>query len=248
MELLRTVALIGVGAAGAALLKRAVKGWVQNPVPRKLRQQLRAFDALETARAEGPEAVARLAFGALHGGPFPEGIGGRGAMRAIMTGEHLADPSVRSVLRKSELGALARVKATYEREEAARRPHLERLAAAEAEAVAARRSGTEAAWDRYLRDLGLAGDEVAIAIASVLRDPRQAHPAWFYEAVEALKVNRATGGGVWRAYEERGELSHGAIKAAIRAHRRHGRTSYDELLRRGVSREEARLLAEEEEW
>lgn len=244
---LRTLVLMGLGAAGAALLSRLIRGPASNPVPRKLRQQLKAFDALEAARAQGPDVVARLAFGALHGGPFPEGIGGRGAMRAILTGRHLADPSVRAPLRPREEQALARFKAAYEREEEARRPHIEQMVAAEAEAMAARRSAREAAWDAYLRELGLAGDEVAIAVASALDDPRRAHPAWFYEAVEALKVNRATGGAVWRSYEELGELSHGAIKAAIRAYRRHGRTSYDELLRRGMSRDVARLIAEEEE-
>jgi hypothetical protein len=247
MELLRTLSLIAAGAVGAALLKRALGGMSPNPLPRKLRQQLKAFDALEAARAEGPDAVGRLAFGALHGGPFPEGIGGRGAMRAVLTGEHLADMSVRAPLLPKEREALARVKATYEREEEARRPEMERMVAVEAEAMAARQSAQEAAWGAYLKELGLANDEVALAVASVLDDPRKAHPAWFREAVEALKVNRATGGGVWRAYEKWGELSPGAIKAAIRAYRRHGRTSYDEMLRRGMSREVARLVAEEEE-
>jgi hypothetical protein len=106
--------------------------------------------------------------------------------------------------------------------------------------------GKEAKWEDYLRRARLAGNKWAWAVAEAVGRPEDIDPDWFRDAVEALEMNEVTSGRISQEYARTGSLTSADISAAIRSWERHRLTSYEELLERGVSREEAREIAERE--
>jgi hypothetical protein len=67
--------------------------------------------------------------------------------------------------------------------------------------------------------------------------------------MDALESNRAHRGQIWQAYEQEGVLTYEMVRTAIKAMRRHLDTDYEEYLRAGVRREDARVYVEsDEDW
>jgi hypothetical protein len=102
-------------------------------------------------------------------------------------------------------------------------------------------------WDEYLERFGWAKDDTAKEIAGVLADPKQCHPEWFADAVDAVEENRRRGGLFSKAAEGYGQLTYSLIAQMVNAHRRHRDTDYDELLNIGYGKDDARTLMERDE-
>lgn len=65
-----------------------------------------------------------------------------------------------------------------------------------------------------------------------------------WRALEALEVNAMTGGRIWATFRAGEPLKREDLDIAIRAHRRHVETDYEDRLREGLPREQARVEAE----
>ena len=108
--------------------------------------------------------------------------------------------------------------------------------------------------EQVLSDLceavGIPPDEAGRLLAEGLKDIKEAHPSWLSDAYEAV-LDGERYGGIMKKY------LHGALdqlhpsdrwyfyddlRIAIRAHRRHHYTNYEELLEKGYTREEALVM------
>lgn len=95
--------------------------------------------------------------------------------------------------------------------------------------------------EKFLKRVKLKSS-LAKEMAECLEDLRFADAGWFREAYEALLENKRRNGFVWQNVQNEG-MSYEAIRAALKAYRRHNNTNYDELLRSGMDQKDARLYA-----
>ena len=98
------------------------------------------------------------------------------------------------------------------------------------------------------REVGIRADKAGRLLAHGLRDIKEAHPHWLKDAYEAV-LDGERYNGIMKQYLC-GELDqlhpsdawifYHDLRIAIRAHRRHRDTDYDQLLDEGFDRDEAR--------
>ena len=86
-------------------------------------------------------------------------------------------------------------------------------------------------WDDVLKKAMLTGNKLAERVVEDLEDPRFCDASWLAEAVAALAMNRIKKGLTWQAFDN-GEIgAHRALCVALKAHRRHTETYYDDFCR-----------------
>lgn len=145
----------------------------------------------------------------------------------------------------SRLVARAEKDAAKLREQAKRRRKTKayraeaRQGKAHAETVEAERQARRAELDTLCESVGLPADAVGRLLASRLSDVREAHPGWLATAYDALAYSLRHG-GIMSSEQAQEEHFYDSLCLAIAAHRRHTETDYDDLLRAGIPREDAR--------
>jgi hypothetical protein len=101
-------------------------------------------------------------------------------------------------------------------------------------------------WKAFLEETHYSENFVAQILAKVLGQIPD--PKWFDDAVAALTANARKRGKVWKKWVETKHLDPNDIVAAIKAHQRHTKTNYEELLCHGVERNTAlRICTKREE-
>ena len=89
---------------------------------------------------------------------------------------------------------------------------------------------------KYFNSIGLNYDQYSKILVDNLDDYMEAHPDWLVEAQDALTYS-IQNRGVMRSWARDGdpEYFYSSLCSAISAHRRHTKTSYDSIDKRGMS-------------
>ena len=104
---------------------------------------------------------------------------------------------------------------------------------------------TEASLNTLCEKVGLPQDEYGRVLADNLRDIQEASSNWLQEAYIVVRDKSDEKGTVlWTYFHDNDqELTfYQALNLAIKAARRHNDTNYDQLLKEGFSREDARAM------